>query len=248
MTRSKKLKKTIRARARKTGESYTAARRQVLLSRRKPTAPAPPKPSAPKPAASTSRGALSEAAVQKRTGHGYRHWFQLLDAFGAATKGHTAAARHLAQEHGVPGWYAQGITVAYERARGLRQRNQASSGAFQVSVSRVLPVPVSEVAGALGDARRRAVWLKDADPELVRALDAAFEGEKPRRVIVKDASHSRLRYPWDGSVVEIHILAKPKGRASIVADNTKLRDGAHVERRRLQWRRALDALKAHLLT
>jgi plasmid stability protein len=35
MTREKKLKKAIRARARKTGESYTAARRQVLQAKQR---------------------------------------------------------------------------------------------------------------------------------------------------------------------------------------------------------------------
>ena len=45
MTQQKKLKKAIRARSEKTGESYTAARRQVLLAREEPEeAPAPPSP------------------------------------------------------------------------------------------------------------------------------------------------------------------------------------------------------------
>ena len=62
----------------------------------------------------------------------------MLDRFGGATKGHTALARHLYDEHGVPGWYCQGITVAYERARGARAQNQRCDGAFEVSVSKVM--------------------------------------------------------------------------------------------------------------
>ena len=57
MTQSRKLKKTIRARARKTGESYTAARRMVLKRRSLATAV---------PAELLKR----EARLIEKTGHG----------------------------------------------------------------------------------------------------------------------------------------------------------------------------------
>src|SRR5687768_15705436 len=135
MTQQKKLKKAIRARSEKTGESYTAARRQVLLAREEP-APLPP---APKPPA---KGGISEESVLKKTGHGLDHWFGVLDTFGGAAQGHTAMAAHLYKEHGIPGWHSQGITVAYERARGLREVNQACTGKFQVTVSKTVPATV----------------------------------------------------------------------------------------------------------
>jgi hypothetical protein len=254
MTQQKKLKKAIRARSEKTGESYTAARRQVLSARAKkaaatapPTVPEPPvEPTVPTPPpAGSSRGQVSDEASRKKTGHGLDHWFAVLDAFGAATKGHTAAAAHLYNDHGVPGWYSQGITVAYERARGLRDINQACTGTFQVSVSKTVPATVAEVADALRRADRRATWLEGADPELVQALNAAFSGDKPREVKTKGENYAWLRFPWDGSTVVIYINGKPKG-ASVVADNSNLRDPALVEQRRAQWRVALEGLKRHL--
>ena len=234
MTQANKLKQEIRARARKTGESYTAARRQVLLARRKEEPAARP---APKPV-------TSDASVLKKTGHALDHWFGVLDAFGAPSKGHTAAARHLQADFGVPGWHAQMITVTYERARGLRASNQSCAGDFQVSVSKALPVSVAAVVEALGTARRPE-WLKGADPELARAVEAAFQGPKPASVSLKGDAAARLRFRWDGSVVEIRIVAK-KGGATVVADNTKLRGAAEVETRRRLWRTALEGLKAHL--
>jgi hypothetical protein len=263
MTLQKKLKKAIRARSQKTGESYTSARRQVLLGRDKkaqatgsPLAPEPPavEPEpVPAPAAQPSQsappttkgGGLSDEAARKKTGHGLDHWFAVLDAFGAATKGHTATAAHLYNDHGVPGWHSQGITVAYERARGLRDVNQSCAGDFQVSVSKTVPVPVSEVVDALKSAERRAVWLKGADPVLVQALAAAFTGPKPREVKTKGENYAWLRFPWGASKVVIYINGKPKG-ATVVADNTSLADGDHVEQRRAQWRVALDGLQRHL--
>ncbi|HEX9942532.1 MAG TPA: hypothetical protein VGG03_10975 [Thermoanaerobaculia bacterium] len=268
MTQQKKLKKAIRARSQKTGESYTAARRHLLLARdkkaeaSKPSAvpepqdaqpepaaaaamPAPPAPS-PSLSASPPRGALTDEAARKKTGYGFDHWFAVLDAFGAATKGHTAAAAHLYKEHGVPGWHAQGITVAYERARGLRDVNQSCTGTFQVSVSKTVPAAVAEVVDALRSADRRAAWLQDADPALAAALDAAFTGDKPREVKTKGGDYAWLRFPFDGRMVEIRVTGKPKGGASVVADNMDLAGPEQVEQRRAQWRVALAGLQRHL--
>jgi len=240
MTEARKLKKAIRARARKTGESYAAARRSYL----KP--PAPPKPAPrPKPGAP---GSVSDDVARKNTGHDLEHWFAVLDRFSKGKKGHTDAARHLHEDHGVPGWYCQGITVAWERARGHRAMNQSCDGDFQVSVSRVMPVGVADLARAVTDRRQRAVWLKDAEPALARALTAGLEGEKSKGLRLVTPTRARLRYRWDGGVVEIAIDAKPGGKASIVAANTELPDGRAVDARRAAWREALDALRAYLMS
>jgi len=262
MTQQKHLKKTIRARSQKTGESYTAARRQVLLAREKKTggsqlvvapepppapvaaaAPAPPSP--PPPASRPRRGEVSDESARKKTGHGLDHWFAVLDAFGAASKGHTAAAAHLYEAHGVPGWHAQGITVAYERARGLRELHQSCAGDFQVSVSKTVPATVAEVVDALKSADRRAAWLEDADPGLVRAFDAAFSGAKPREVKTKGSDSAWMSFRWDGTKAEIRITGKPKG-ASVAVASTDLADAEQVEQRRAQWRVALAGLQRHL--
>ena len=250
MTQAKKLKKIIRARAKKTGESYTAARLQVLKRRAAPPPPkakATAKPTARPRATSPTRGAISNAAILKKTGHGLDHWFAVLDAFGSGAKGHTDRAQYLYDVHGVPAWYTQGVTVAYERARGLRVMNQSCTGRFQVTVSRAVAASLDEVVDALGNAKRRAVWLRSADPALRAAMEAAFTGEKPRSVKVKNPQNASLRIKWDGSTVEIRIAGKPKGGSTTVAaDNMDLPDASLVEPRREKWKVALEALKSHL--
>jgi hypothetical protein len=240
MTSDHKLKKAIRARAKKTGESYAAARRQYL----KP-APATPAPS-PKDAEAKA-GGMTEASAQRATGHGLEHWFAVLDAFspgGAA--GHTAAARHLADGHRVPGWHAQGITVAWERSRGHRAMNQSCTGTFNVSVSRVLPAEVTTVTAALQDQRARRAWLASADPALARALAAALDGRQSKGLKQPREDRARLRFRWDDCTIELRIDGKPGGKASLVADNMELPEAAAVERRRAAWKDALDALKTYL--
>jgi hypothetical protein len=243
MTQQKKLKRAIRARSRKTGESYTAARRHVVEARPSPAVPPPPQASA-RPARPRAR--TGEAGVVKKTGHGYDHWFAVLDAFGAGAKGHTASAAHLHHDHAVPSWHCQMIAVAYERERGLRAMNQSCAGDFQVNVSKVVGASVAEVVDLLRSARRRADWLRSADPALRGSLEAALTGPRPREVKVRDRGLARIRYPWDGGAVEIAVMGKPNGRTSVVASMTKLAGPEEVEERRAQWRIALNGLKEHL--
>jgi hypothetical protein len=251
MTLQKRLKKAIRTRSEKTGESYTSARRQVLLAldRQEEAAkpPEPPAPALPPPSSTppAKKGQVSDESARKTTGHGLDHWFAVLETFGAEAKGHTAAAAHLYNEHGVPGWHAQGITVAFERSRGLREMNQSCAGTFQVSVSKTVPATVAEVIDALKSADRRAAWLAGADPGLAEALDAAFTGDKPSEVKTKGADYAWVRFRVEGRTVEIRITAKPTG-ASVVADNSNLSGPERVEPRRAQWRAALEGLRRHL--
>lgn len=252
MTTLKKLKTEIRERARKTGESYTAARRQVLLARDARTKasglvlvapPAKPEP-APPPAPPKARRTPSGDSVVQKTGHTLDHWFAVLDAFGK-DKGHTKAAAHLSRAHGVPDWHCQMITVEWERARGLRQKNQSCLGDFQVGVSKSVDAPIDAVVEAFASKARRTAWLAAAGAELRDAIEAAFASAKPPVVRRTTTYAPILRFRWDGSTVEVAVTEKAKG-CSVVATSRKLASAEAVEPRRAAWKRGLDALKAHL--
>jgi uncharacterized protein YndB with AHSA1/START domain len=241
MTQAKKLKKQIRARAQKTGESYTAARRLVLKQKASRTVVS----SNPVPPAVPEALLRSEPRLVERTGHGWGHWFALLDAFDAAAKGHTATARHVAEGHGASGWYAQQITVQYERARGLRGTNQRMSGEYEVSVSKVLPAPVAKVVKALRDARARAAWAAALDPELRRAFAAAVGGAKGLRERERGDARLRFKAP-SGVTVALYLDPKPDGRSLLVATTMRLRAAGDIDGYRSTWRQAFAAL-AHRL-
>jgi hypothetical protein len=251
MTRARALKAVIRARAAKTGERYTTARRHVLNDLRTPPEPVVRPPSASPPAliqaksaspAASSKGGVSDATSHEKTGHGLDHWFDVLDRFGGVEKGHTASARHLDEVHSVPGWYAQGITVAYERARGVRALNQRCDGEYEVSVSKVLTANTAKVIKALTDKRMRPRWVKDVDRSLVKALSAAVDGPASKKIVVRADGQGRFRYKWGDTTVQFYLLPKPGDKVSLVATNSKLADASMVEERRALWRTALDAV------
>ncbi len=241
MTKANKLKQRVRQRAAKTGESYSTARRQVLAesdsARSKRTASA-----AETARTSAAKGAVSEAKCLEKTGHGFDYWFGVLDRFGAPAKGHTLAAKHLLNDHEVSAWYAQSITVAYERARGLRKINQLGDGGFAVSVSRTLPVARGQASDALAHKTKRQKWADDIEPSVAKTLDDALTQKR----LIRDDAVSRIRYRTDEGAIEIRISDKDGGRSSITVAVSRLGDAKKVEVHRKHWRQALDAFKQHL--
>ena len=246
MTRARALKQVIRARAEKTGERYTTARRQILrqLDDDKPEGLSPQavkKADSPSAAAPT-KGGLSEAKTIEKTGHDLAHWFAVLDRFGGTEKGHTALTAFLFKNYEVPGWYCQGIVVAYERARGKRVMNQRCDGAFEVSVSKVIAATTPALVKAFSDAKKRKVWGINADAGLVKALEAGLKDSKSKGFITRSDGQARFRFKWDGTTVQFNLYPKGPGKTSIVAQQMKLRDAGEVERYRGLWKTAFTAL------
>jgi hypothetical protein len=251
MTRARALKEVIRARAAKTGERYTTARRHVLSNLRTRPDPVVRFPATSAPVATTtksaspatvSKGGVSDAKSREKTGHGLDHWFDVLDRFGGTAKGHTALARHLHDEHSVPGWHSQGITVAYERARGARAVNQRCDGEYEVSASKMVNARAADVVKALTDKRVRARWAKGADARLVKALAAALDSPASKGIVVRADGQGRFRYKWGDTTVQLYLYPKPGDKVSVVATNSKLADSSMVDERRALWRTALNAV------
>ncbi len=83
MTQHKDFKRLVRARMSKTGESYTAARAQLVRKSAAATASAPV-------AVSTDYAALagiSDQTIKEKTGRTWDRWVSALDRHGARTAG-----------------------------------------------------------------------------------------------------------------------------------------------------------------
>ena len=115
MTKDSSFKRHVRERMTKTGESYAAARGQVVQKRdRVRSARTRLADTADRPA---------EVKVTAATGKPCDAWFSILDRWGARERKHGEIAAYLGEEHGVPGWWAQSITMWCERSRGMRLKH-----------------------------------------------------------------------------------------------------------------------------
>ena len=130
---------------------------------------------------------LSSEKLVEATGRTWDEWLQVLDDAGAIKRSHTEIARWLTDEQGVPGWWAQSITVGYERARGLREPGQRADG-WSVTASKTIEVPVEQAFEAFEKDSVRNQWLPDTDLHLRTAtapVSARYDwGDGSTRLIV----------------------------------------------------------------
>ncbi|MHC5211677.1 MAG: hypothetical protein ACYTG2_13235 [Planctomycetota bacterium] len=216
MPRNKDLKRLVRTRMGKTGESYTAARSQLV--------------GRPVRGTRTTRdlaaiAGMSDDAVKARTGRTWKQWATVLDKAKAASMPHRDIARHLHDVEGVPGWWAQTVTVGYERIRGLREKGQKSDGSYSVNKSKTFAVPVSTLYRTFS-ARARKRWLGDV------------------RMRVKTSTVDKsMRITWDdGTPVDVTFWKKRVKKAQVQLQHRGLAGKADAARVREDWTGRLAAL------
>jgi hypothetical protein len=108
----------------------------------------------------------TDEKIRENTGHTWDEWADLIEAGPGRLAGHTAIAAWVQAEHGLTGWWAQGVTVSYERIAGLRLPGQMPDGTFSVSRSRVLELSVELLRAALLDDAGRADLFPGIDTVL----------------------------------------------------------------------------------
>ncbi len=233
MPTQKVFKQRVRARMGKTGESYTAARHQLLkklepepVEQGRPEVNAPSAASAA-PAMASDALLVADESMIRATGRSHAEWFALLDGWGAMEHTHTQIARWLSETQGTPGWWTQNITVSYERARGLRKPGQMADG-FSVSVTRTVDLDPATALEAFTNALIRERWLPDAPMR-----------QRPTRA----ANTARFDWAEPASRIVVVVLPKDATRSTISVSHEQLPDAAAADRFKTAWRGWLGSLR-----
>ena len=166
MPRNKDLKRLVRARMSKTGESYTAARAHVLAKPVRSPSPRLRAADAPQDVRRRRRvrtmpssRASATTRIKAKTGCTWDRWVDALDYPGADKMPHRDIAALVSDKFKIAGWWAQAVTVGYERIKGLRAVGQRRDGSYEANKSRTYHVPVATLFDAWADARIRRRWL-----------------------------------------------------------------------------------------
>jgi hypothetical protein len=219
MPRDKDRKRIIRERMKKTGESYTTARAHVL-SKKKSDRPAAPAIDL------AALAGMKDDAISAKTGRTWQQWVRALDADGAAAMPHRDIAAMVHKKHHVGDWWAQSVTVGYERIKGLRERGQRRNGTYEASKSRTFNVAVNTLFDAWADDTARRRWLDGVEP-VVRTARAS--------------KSMRLQWP-DGTLISVGFMAKGRSKSAVALTHEKLRDRAASGKAKEYWTDRLDAL------
>jgi uncharacterized protein YndB with AHSA1/START domain len=222
MTEGKSFKHRVRERMSKTGESYVVARGHVADKRDRNRA------------ARTRLAGVderpSDARIEEATGKKWDEWFSILDRWGGRDKKHAEIARFLSREHDVAGWWAQSITVGYERARGMRLKYEHPDG-FAISASKTVAVPIDVLFDAFVDDDERTEWLTKGTMSL--------RTSQPWR---------SARFDWeDGSTrVNVGFVDKGPSKSTVALSHERLTDADEAETMKAMWKKQLAELKSYL--
>jgi hypothetical protein len=219
MTTQKTFKRRVRERMARTGESYTAARRHLITAG-----------DAPEPGTPTYQAVVADEKMLEATGKRHEEWFAILDEWGAQARTHTEIARHVHTDLGVDGWWAQTITVSYERARSMRGVGQMKDG-WTINASKTVGVALEELFDAVVEDRLREEWLPDAELRLRTAT-------RPRSA----------RYDWEDGSTRVNVSFEEKGprKATVFVSHERLPDADAAGEMKAYWRSALVDLKDRL--
>ena len=170
----------------------------------------------------------SEAAVTEATGRKRSSWFTLLDRWGAAERSHRDIAAWLRREHSVDNWWAQTLTVDYERrtrtaaSRRPSRRHVHGQREQDVECTRrphVRRVPQSETTPALAAGRRHA------------GTD------------LSTGTHRQVRLEDGATRVMVDFVAKGTARSQVALTHERLASAGAAAKSRAYWRERIVALQ-----
>lgn len=174
----------------------------------------------------------SSEAIREGTGRSWSQWVELIDAGPGRGASHTDIAAWVNANSDVGSWWAQGVTVGYERITGMRLPGQMPNGTFTTARSRTLPVSP--------DALRRMVEDDDSRNALlptVVATRTSKAGVKAPRFRLTDRADGTdlgvLQFMFDGAAAKTKLTVTHEKLPSIQA----------VEEWKDFWAQWLDALE-----
>lgn len=188
-------------------------------------------------------GGVSDAAIIRATGKGWDHWLGVLDAFDVKRHGHTAAAAHLHDRHGVDEWWSQMVTVGYEQKRGLRAPRQKSDG-FSASASRTIAAGISRVLDAFEDKGLAERWLPSG-VTVHKVSRPPMKNGRPTK-----AGSARMTWTDGSKTLSVWISDKSgkdgPAKTAVQVQHDKLPDAKTCDRMRALWSERMDALREML--
>jgi hypothetical protein len=173
---------------------------------------------------------VSDAAVQRATSKSWDEWFALLDAWQGTTHNHTDIARHVYETYGIDGWWAQSVTVGYERARGMRALHERPDG-FSMNASKTFPVPVERLFAAFMEHDERERWLE--------AVELRSRTSQPHKSARFDVLPGETR-------LAVTFVAKGPRKAAAQLQQDRLASAEEVARWKALWKEQLALLATYL--
>ncbi|TVQ88391.1 MAG: hypothetical protein EA397_17105 [Deltaproteobacteria bacterium] len=167
-----------------------------------------------------------EQTLRERTGRGWQAWVDRLDEAGAGELDHADIVALI--DPSIDRWWAQTITVGYERIKGRRAVGQSAEGTFNTSKSATLPAGVERVRAAFSQ-EQRSRWLPVDLQERSTTSSSSLRFDLP-----------------DGTRASLWFTQKGPEKCSVSVQIERLPDAHARDVAKEAWGRYLSALKKEL--
>ena len=214
MTRNESFKRRVRARMAKTGEKYGAARR-VLIEHGGGGRDWASQPQ------------HTDAVGVERTGRDWNAWREQIEAWPGHVDGHAAVAAWLQSEHALGGWWAQAVTVGWERISGRRLAHQMEDGTFTANASATITTDEAALREMLLD--------EDGRADLFPGMGAELRSRPTSK---------NVRVGFGDTIAEVAITPKDEARLTITVQHVKLPSVDEVPHWKAFWSEWITALDA----
>jgi hypothetical protein len=168
---------------------------------------------------------MSDAAVAAKTGRTWASWVTALDRAGARRLSHKEIAELVHARFGVGPWWAQSVTVGYERLTGKRA-NLEKVGGFAASNSLTVAADLERLYDTAADSKRHLEWLP--------AGVVVHKATRPKsmRATARDGSRS----------ISFYFYAKGPGKTQVTVQQEKLGSQTAALRLKKVWAESLRDL------
>ncbi len=176
---------------------------------------------------------ISDEAVDKATGRNWAEWMKVLDKVGAKKLEHKDIVKKLREYKGVSHWWAQTVTVEYERRRGKRKVGQTADAGYQIGVTKTLPVSNKQAWNLLMGAVGKKLWAG-------KGVKIKIRTQKQGEYVRMTWELSALKAP---TVLQLRVTSGESGKGTAISfHQEKLSSGVEREKMKKHWKGVLEKL------
>lgn len=194
-----------------------------------------------------SARASDDAACKAETGRSRAEWFAAIDGSGAT--GRSAVGKFLQAEKVDP-WWISTLTVDYEAANGLLERDGRPKG-YSICSTKTIAATPARTFQALTTSAELAQWFGPGAEIAAIEGGALTDGDGVRGTVKKVRPDKTIVFTWDtpgfAEHSQVEVLVQPKGeKTGLVVNHTRVTTRADADAIRTAWEQALSRLKQHV--
>jgi hypothetical protein len=188
----------------------------------------------------------SDQAVFKATGKTKKEWYDLINAHMHGDSSHKEIAAYVYNTFDISFWWAQEITVMWEKVSGRRVVGQTKGSGFQVGVNKTFPLALSVLWDKLVSGPGVAYILGEdfgkTHGQQLQADSAGITGGGITYQVTTFVPYSHLRMRWQFpgwdrySILQVRVTKKSEEKTILTFHQEKLQDAAAREKMKEYWK------------